>query len=130
MMREHVILTAAAANAHQRVAWILHRKENLEVTEREVEIYQYDERYIDTYCRLRGAVRSFRIENVMDILLEEESFERKPEIVREVKARGHAIAWQEIRDWMKRMVARHERARKAKSLARLIGGSPLTPPTA
>jgi predicted DNA-binding transcriptional regulator YafY len=121
MNRERVILSAAVANAHQKVAWILHRKENQEVTEREVEIYQYDEHYIDCYCRLRGAVRSFRIENLLDILVEEESFERRPEIVQEVKARGHAIPWGELWDWMERMVARHERALKEESLALMLG---------
>ncbi len=121
MNRERVILTAAVANAHLKVAWILYRDENPEWTEHEVEIYQYDEHSIDGYCRLCGAVRSFTTQNVMDILVEEESFERNPEIAREVNAKEHAIPLQELRARMKRMSARQKRARRAKSLALLSG---------
>lgn len=117
MTEEAVILAAAVAHLHQRVVRIRYRAANLVETLREVEIYRYDERCIDTFCRHRGAVRTFRLSNVLEIQVLEERFERKPEIVREVEAKGGAIDLQRAKTWLIRMIFRNEHAAKAETLA-------------
>lgn len=57
---------------------------------REIEVYAYDERYIDAYCRLRSAPRSFRLDRIQHAEVLEESFELDSEIEHQIKVVGRS----------------------------------------
>ena len=82
-----------------------------EPTEREVEPYQLvfygDDWHLLAHCRLRNAVRDFRLARVDEALLSEERFERPAELRGEVHPSGGRH--QEVRVWLHDDVVRWAR---------------------
>ena len=75
--------------AEQRVMKIRYQKpEDLEVSEREVEVYGCDGVYLDTYCRLRREPRTFRIDRILDARLLDVSFHWDPKVEAFLRSRG------------------------------------------
>ena len=71
------------AVGERRVVRIRHRAEfrgQVKLTEREIEIYDFDDEYIDAFCRLRQERRSFRVDRIMAVDLSNEHYEIDPEV--------------------------------------------------
>ncbi len=73
-----------------RVLRIVYQTPNLssKAREREIEVYAFDETYVDAYCRLRRKKRSFRIDRIQSAILLEDQFTRDPEIEHQIKVAG------------------------------------------
>lgn len=75
--------------AEQRVVRIRYRKPgDLEVSEREIDVYGVDGVYVDAYCRLRREPRTFRIDRVLDARLLDVPFEWDSEVETFLRSRG------------------------------------------
>ena len=73
----------------QRVLRIEYRKRDAYLAEvRDIEVYQYDARYIDGYCRLRQDPRAFRIDRIARATLLKETYSIDPAIESIVAAQG------------------------------------------
>lgn len=67
--------------AEQRTLRIRYRKpEDSEVSERDVDVYGWDGVYLDTYCRLRGEPRTFRLDRILDARLLRDVFSWDPAV--------------------------------------------------
>lgn len=67
---------------------------------RDIEVYSFDERYIDAYCRLRQDPRCFRIDRIVDVKVLAETFSVDPAIESICAAQGWAnrtSAWRKER---------------------------------
>lgn len=75
----------------QRVLRIEYRKRgDYLAVKRDIEVYRYDTRYIDAYCRLRQDPRSFRIDRIVRAMLMKETFSIDPAIESIVAVQGWA----------------------------------------
>jgi predicted DNA-binding transcriptional regulator YafY len=75
--------------AGQRVMRIRYRKpEDLEVSEREIDVYGSNGVYVDAYCRLRREPRTFRIDRILDARLLDALFEWDPKVEAFLRSRG------------------------------------------
>lgn len=99
-----VDLSAAlqAALIERRVLRITYRRPGDlgEGVDRDVEVYAFDERYIDAYCRLREDPRCFRIDRIVEATLLAEKFSIDPTIESIIGAHGWANrtkAWRKDR---------------------------------
>jgi predicted DNA-binding transcriptional regulator YafY len=73
----------------QRVMRIRYQKpEDLEVSEREVEVYGCDGVYLDTYCRLRREPRTFRMVRILDAQLLDVTFQWDLKVEALLRSRG------------------------------------------
>ncbi len=68
---------------------------SLKSTERDIDVYAFDDTYIDAYCRLRKEKRSFRIDRIKSASLLEEEFHRDPDIEYRIKLSGMSKQAQE-----------------------------------
>lgn len=68
---------------------------SLKSTERDIDVYAFDDTYIDAYCRLRKEKRSFRIDRIKSASLLDEEFHRDPDIEYRVKLSGMSKQAQE-----------------------------------
>jgi predicted DNA-binding transcriptional regulator YafY len=57
-------------------------------TERDIDVYAFDEEYIDAYCRLRKEVRKFCPHRIQRAWLLSDRFTREPEIELEITRSG------------------------------------------
>jgi predicted DNA-binding transcriptional regulator YafY len=57
-------------------------------TERDIDVYAFDEEYIDAYCRLRKEVRKFCPHRIQRAWLLSDRFTREPEIEVEITRSG------------------------------------------
>jgi hypothetical protein len=57
-------------------------------TERDIDVYAFDEEYIDAYCRLRKEVRKFCPHRIRNAWLLSDRFTREPEIELEITRTG------------------------------------------
>ena len=76
------------------------RGDQYEAVERDIEVYSFDERYIDAFCRLRQDPRCFRVDRIVDAELLAETFDIDPAIESIVGAHGWAnrtTAWRRAR---------------------------------
>jgi predicted DNA-binding transcriptional regulator YafY len=73
-----------------RVLRILYQtaNESQRTTVREIEVYAFDETYIDAYCRLRKEKRTFRVDRIKDALLLEDRFDLDSEVEHQIKVAG------------------------------------------
>jgi predicted DNA-binding transcriptional regulator YafY len=72
----------------------------LEQGVRHIEVYGFDEQYVDAYCRLRQDPRCFRIDRIVDAKVLAEKFSIDPAIESIVAAQGWAnrtAAWRRER---------------------------------
>lgn len=58
------------------------------VRERDIDVYAFDEKYVDAYCRLRGEGRTFRVDRIKSAVLLDLEFTRDPEVEHWVKVSG------------------------------------------
>jgi predicted DNA-binding transcriptional regulator YafY len=56
--------------------------------EREIEVYAFDETYVDAYCRLRRKKRTFRIDRIKSAALLDDAFNRDPLVEHQIKVAG------------------------------------------
>ena len=68
---------------------------SLKSTERDIDVYAFDDTYIDAYCRLRKEKRSFRIDRIKSAALLVEEFHRDPDIEYRIKLSGMSKQAQE-----------------------------------
>ena len=59
-----------------------------EETLRDIDIYSYDNDYIDTWCRLRNEPRTFRIDRILRLDVSNLRFDPIPERGDKIKAKG------------------------------------------
>lgn len=73
-----------------RVLRIVYQTPNLAAaaTEREIEVYAFDETYVDAYCRLRREQRTFRIDRIKSAALLDDPFNRDPLVEHQIKVAG------------------------------------------
>lgn len=93
----------------RRVVWIRYRTEfrnQANLTEREVEIYDYDDEYIDAFCRLRRERRSFRIDRILTAAIRDERYEIDLDVSDGVDRSGWANRQQEWRTQQARRLRR------------------------
>ena len=67
---------------------------------RDIEVYAFDERYVDAYCRLRQDPRCFKIDRIVDAKLLGETFSIDPAIESIIAAHGwtnRTAAWRKER---------------------------------
>ena len=78
------------AHQDQRQLHILYQTENPSgvQTERDIDVYAFDEEYIDAYCRLRKEVRKFCPHRIQSARLLSDRFIREPEIELEITRTG------------------------------------------
>lgn len=78
------------AYAQGRVLRIVYQTSNLSstATEREIEVYAFDETYIDAYCRLRRGKRCFRIDRIKSAALLDDTFSMDPLVEHQIKVTG------------------------------------------
>jgi predicted DNA-binding transcriptional regulator YafY len=70
--------------------------------ERDIEVYDFDERYVDAFCRLRQDPRAFRIDRILDAELLPEKFEIDPGVAAQIASTGWAhrsAAWRRTQMW-------------------------------
>ncbi len=118
-----VLWRVAVAYRHKRVAQIRYRtpySPEGRITDRDIEIHDYDETSVDAYCRLRSERRIFRLDRILRITLLHESFSVRPEIIQEVGEEGLIPLWVRLRVIVDRMATRDESALKPESLAELL----------
>ena len=98
-MTIHKLLDSALKEG--RVLRISYRASRLvEAVERDIEVYAFDEQYVDAYCRLRQDPRCFRVDRIVDAELLAETFDIDPAIESIVGAHGWAnrtVAWRRER---------------------------------
>lgn len=91
MNRIDVVRAIALAYSQRKVLRIRYPtvyKGYLEMTDRDLEVYAFGPDYIGAFCRLRGQVRMFRVDHVLEIALLDERYEWKPEIAEAVRLHG------------------------------------------
>ena len=78
------------AHAERRVIRIRYQTANASqrTTVREIDIYAFDEVYVDAYCRLRKDMRTFRLDRIKDAVILEDRFDLDPEIEHQIKIAG------------------------------------------
>lgn len=64
------------------------RKKREGFCERDIEVYSFDDTYIDALCRLRGDKRTFRVDRILEVRLLEERFQRHPALEARVEREG------------------------------------------
>jgi predicted DNA-binding transcriptional regulator YafY len=69
-----------AARGRRLVLRIQYRKWRGLPIERDIEVYAFDDRYVDAYCRLREDPRTFRRDRIVDATLTGTPCSRWPEI--------------------------------------------------
>lgn len=80
------------ARLERRVVRIVYRGG----VERDIEVYDFDDRYVDAYCRLRQDPRAFRIDRILDARLLPERFEIDPGVAAQIASTGWA---HRTREW-------------------------------
>ena len=77
------------ARLERRVVTILYRGRNdISYVERDIEVYDFDERYVDAFCRLRQDQRAFRIDRFLDAELLAERYEFDPGVAAQIASTG------------------------------------------
>jgi predicted DNA-binding transcriptional regulator YafY len=89
------------ARSRQKVLHIAYRPANEgRLVERDIEVYGFDGKYVDAYCRLRQDPRCFRIDRIHRASLKPESFKVQSEIESIIAAHGwvnRSAAWRKER---------------------------------
>src|SRR5882672_5030437 len=85
----------------RRILRIIYRgRGDLEPVERDIEVYAFDERYVDAYCRLREDPRCFRTDRIVSAKVLAETFSIDPAIESLLSAQGwtnRTPAWRKER---------------------------------
>jgi len=78
------------AYAERRVLRIRYQtaNESQRTTVRDIDVYAFDEVYVDAYCRLRKERRTFRLDRIKDALVLDDRFDLDPEIEHQIKIAG------------------------------------------
>lgn len=99
-----------AALCERRVLKILYRGRNdLSFVERDIEVYAFDKRYVDAFCRLRQDPRAFRVDRILEARLLPETYEFDPGVAAQIASTGWAHrtpAWR--RDQMRSVMLDEE----------------------
>ncbi len=87
-----ILTLAHQACREHRVLRITHFSPAEKSTERDIEVYWVNDRYLDTICRLKQDFRTFRIDRIRGVELLPETFEWNQEFAVLLKYLGYAAS--------------------------------------